>query len=75
MATEEQKAALTTQRGIQASKMKDSGERKAYIAGSGNVDKDYEGTAEETAGVGKKQQAQEILGSQYQVVRDARKNG
>ena len=73
MASEEARAALTTERGIQAAKIKDSSERKAYIAGSANVDKDYERTAEETAGMGKKQQTQEILGSQYQLARDARK--
>lgn len=38
-------------------------EAKDYIKGSAKVDKDYQGVAEETAGVSKKQQTQEILGS------------
>ena len=62
MATEQERATLTTTRGKQAAKMSHD-EAKAYIAGSGKMDKDYEGVAEETAGVGKKQQTQEILGS------------
>lgn len=62
-ATEEQKAAVTATRGRQAAKIKDSDERKDYIAGSANVDKDYQGTAEQTALKGKMQQTQEIMGS------------
>lgn len=73
--TEEQKAAITTERGRLASKISDSDERKSFIAGSGNVDKHYQDTAEDTAAQSKKQQMKEILGSQYQVARDARKNG
>jgi hypothetical protein len=73
MASEEARAALTSERGRQASQIKDSAERKAYVAGSANVDKDFQGTAEETAGEGKKLQTQQILGSAYQVARDARK--
>ncbi len=73
MATEEQKASLTQERGRLAANIKDSGERKAFVAGSGNVDKDYQHTAEDTAGQSRKQQTQQILGSQYQVARDARR--
>jgi hypothetical protein len=62
-ATEEQKANLTATRGRQAADIKDPEEKKKYIAGSANVDKDYQGTAEETAGEGKKLQTQAILGS------------
>lgn len=72
MATEQDKANLTAVRGKQAANMTDSAERHAYTAGSANVDKDYQGTAEETAGVSKKQQTQAIM-SDYGVARDARK--
>jgi hypothetical protein len=53
---------MTGVRGKQAAKMPHD-EAKAYIAGSGKMDKDFQGTAEETAGVSKKQQMQEVLGS------------
>ena len=72
MATEQDKANLTATRGRQAANISDSADRKAYIAGSGNVDKDYQGTAEETAGMSKKQQTQQIM-SDYGYARDARK--
>jgi hypothetical protein len=72
MATEQEKANLTTTRGRQAASMSDSDERKAYIAGSANVDKDYQSTAEETANVGNSQQKAKIM-SDYGVARDARK--
>jgi hypothetical protein len=72
MANEDQKAAITTERGKQASKIADSDERKSYIAGSANVDKDYEGTASETERKGNSQLRAEVLGD-YQLPRDARK--
>jgi hypothetical protein len=62
MATEQDRANLTGVRGKQAAKM-DHDAAKDYIKGSAKMDKDYQGTAEETAGVAKKQQTQEILGS------------
>ena len=62
MATEQDKASLSLTRGRQASKMSHD-DAKDYIAGSGKIDKDYTKAAEETAGVGKKQQMQEVLGS------------
>lgn len=74
MPTEEQRAAITTERGKQAAQMTDQADKKAYIAGSANVDKDYEGTAEATAAKGNELQRKAILGSQYQVARDARKS-
>jgi hypothetical protein len=72
MATEQEKADLTSTRGRQAANMTDSAERHAYTSGSANVDKDFQGTAEETAGVSKKQQTQSIM-SDYGMARDARK--
>jgi hypothetical protein len=62
VATEQDRANLTGVRGQQAAKMEHEA-AKDYIKGSAKVDKDYQGTAEETAGVSKKQQTQEILGS------------
>lgn len=62
MTDEQQRANLTLQRGKQAAAMSHD-EAKDYIKGSAKVDKDYQGTAEETAGVSKKQQTQQILGS------------
>ena len=62
MATEQDKASLSLTRGKQAAKMSHD-DAKDYIAGAGKIDKDYQGTAEETAGVSKKQQMQEVLGS------------
>ena len=62
MADEQAKANLTLERGRQAAKMSGS-EARDYIKGSAKVDKDYQSTAEETAGVSKKQQSQAILGS------------
>jgi hypothetical protein len=62
MATEQDRANLTLTRGQQAAKMPHD-EAKRYIEGSAKVDKDYQGTAEETAGASKRQQTQEILGS------------
>jgi len=73
MPTEEQRAAITTERGRQAAQMTDQAEKKAYIAGSAGVDKDYEATAEATSAKGNELQRKSILGSQYQVARDARK--
>lgn len=73
MPTEEQRAALTTERGRQAAQITDPAEKKAYISGSANVDKDYQGTAEATAVKGNELQRRSILGSQYSVARDARK--
>jgi len=72
MATEQDRANLTLERGRQAAKIADPAERKSYIAGSGNVDKNYEGTAEETARMGKRQQTESIM-SDYGLARDARK--
>lgn len=63
MATEEQKAALTTERGKQAADIKDPDEKKRYIAGSASVDTDYEGTANSTAIEANKLQNQKVLGS------------
>lgn len=73
MANEDAKAAVTLERGKQAAQIKDPSEKKAYIAGSANVDKDYEGTAEETSRERNKLMNQEILGSSYQLARDARR--
>ena len=65
MATEQQKAALTQTRGKQAAQIKDPAEKKAYIAGSANVDKDYTGTANATSIKGNQLQSQAILGSMH----------
>lgn len=62
MATEQDKATLTQIRGKQAAAMPHA-EAKEYVKGSAKMDKDYAGTAEETAGVSRKQQAQQVLGS------------
>jgi len=72
MATEQEKANMTATRGRQAASISDPDEKKAYIAGSANVDKDYQHTAEETAGMSKRQQTESIM-SDYGVARDARK--
>jgi len=61
--TEEEKAALTQTRGRQAAKIKDPEEKKAYIAGSADVDKDFDATAQSTAIQENKQKSQEVLGS------------
>jgi len=63
MATEQEKAALTTERGRQAAKMTDPVERKNYIAASADVDKDYDKTAQATALKGNQIQRREIMGS------------
>ena len=63
MATEQEKAALTTERGRQAAKMTDPVERKNYIADSADVDKDYDKTAQATALKGNQLQRREIMGS------------
>lgn len=65
MATEQQKAAVTTERGTQAAQIKDPSEKKAYIAGSANVDKDYDATANATAIKGNVLQRQAVLGSMH----------
>lgn len=62
MATEQERADLSLIRGKQAAKMSTS-EAREYAKGSAKMDKDYQRVAEETAGVSKKQQTQEILGS------------
>lgn len=62
MATEQERAGLTLTRGKQAAKMPHE-EAKQYVAGSAKMDIDYPKVAEETAGVGKKQAMQEVLGS------------
>jgi hypothetical protein len=62
MATEEEKAGLTRTRGQQAAKMSHE-EAKKYVAGSAKMDIDYPAVAEETAGVGRKQEMKEVLGS------------
>ncbi len=74
MPTEEQRAAITTERGHQAAQISDPTEKRAYIAGSSGVDKDYDATAQATSAKGNELQRRSILGSQYQVARDARRN-
>lgn len=65
MATEQDKANLTLTRGRQAAQIADPKEKKAYIADSANVDKDYEGTANATAIKGNELQRRAILGSMH----------
>jgi hypothetical protein len=71
MATEQDKAALTLERGKQAAGLGHE-EAKSYIAGSANVDKDYEGTANETARMENRQKSEQVT-SDYGLARDARK--
>ena len=73
MPTEFDRAALTTARGKQAAQITNPEEKKAYIADSANVDKDYEGTAQATSAKGNELQRRAIMGDQYQLARDARK--
>lgn len=63
MATEAQRATITTERGRQAAKMTNQSEKKAYIAGSAGVDKHYDETAAATSLKGNQQQSQAILGT------------
>lgn len=65
MATEQQKASLTQTRGAQAAQIKDPTEKKAYIAGSANVDKDYDSTANATVVKSNELQRRAILGSMH----------
>jgi len=62
MANEQDRASITAVRGRQAARMSGA-QRKKYIADSAGVDTDYQNTAEETAGVSKMQQTQDVLGS------------
>jgi hypothetical protein len=75
MPTEQERADLTAERGRQAAQITDPIEKKAYIAGSAGVDTDFEGTQRATSAKGNELQRKSILGSQYQVARDARRNG
>lgn len=65
MATEQDKAAVTTERGKQAAQIKDPSEKKEYIAGSSNVDKDYEGTVTATSVKGNELQRRAVMGSMH----------
>lgn len=60
---EEDKAALTIERGKQAAKISDSTERKNYVSDSADVDKDYAKTQEATALKGNQIARREIMGS------------
>lgn len=63
MATEQDKANLGAYRGRQAAQIKDSEERKKYIADTANVDKDYDATANATAVKDNEIKTQQVLGS------------
>jgi hypothetical protein len=65
MATEAQRATITTERGRQAAQIKDPAEKKAYIAGSAGVDTNYDSTAAATSTKGNQLQSQSILGSMH----------
>jgi|GEM_PF-2647828 len=75
MATEEQRAALTQQRGRQASRIKDPGERRRYIAESANIDKNYEGMADRTSAMEGVLDKRELLGDYKKGTKNVPKTG
>lgn len=63
MADEYQRAAMTAERGRQASQIKDSSERKKYISESSLVDTNPAKAAESTSAKGNELQRGKVMGS------------
>jgi hypothetical protein len=74
-ATEQQRADLAKQRGVQAAKMTDPAERRRYIAESANIDKDYEGMAQKTSAMENVLMKRELLGSYKKGTKSVPKTG